>query len=66
MRCSSGRSSPKYCREAYCREAYCREAWDDSIFDLPNKCDAAIEPSSQTNVGERLLHGSEVVGDDEG
>jgi hypothetical protein len=36
------------------------------LFDLPNKCDAAIESSSETNVGEGSLHGGEVVGDDEG
>lgn len=35
-------------------------------MNLPNKCDAAVEPSSQTNVGERLLHGRKIVRDDEG
>jgi GTPase SAR1 family protein len=39
---------------------------DINFCDLPNKCDTAVEPSRQTNIGERFLHRREVVGDDEG
>jgi hypothetical protein len=42
------------------------EAWGYQIDDLPNKCNASVEPSSETNVRERFLHRREVVGDDEG
>jgi hypothetical protein len=36
------------------------------LCDLPNKRNTTIESSSETNIGEGILHGGEVVGDDEG
>jgi hypothetical protein len=62
MRCSLRRSSPRYCREAYPAVKPGRIRFGD----LPNKCDTAIESSSQADIGERLLHRGEVVCDDEG
>ena len=63
---ASAEASPKRRAEASYRQNADFSCDFRNLFDLPNKCDAAVEPSSQTNIGERLGHGGEVVGDDEG
>ena len=63
---ASAEASPKRrCEASYRRNADFSCDFRN-LFNLPNKCDAAIEPSSQTNVGERFGHCGEVVRDDEG